>query len=79
MNRLTSEQLERMRKDGLSRDVRDAFAAAMRASDVWERERGRAQSQLGIDEILDWIDELRSVFGEPEVDRRSWIGTDFRL
>ncbi len=79
MSRPKSEQLERMRDDGLSREVRDAFAAANRACDAWERERGRAQSRLGIDEVLDWIDELRAVFGEPEIDRRSWIGNDFRL
>jgi hypothetical protein len=79
LSRLTREQLEQMREDGLSRDVREAFAAAEHASDAWERERGRARSQLGIDEILGWIDELRAVFGEPEVDRRPWIGNDFRL
>jgi hypothetical protein len=79
MSRLTREQLEQMRDDGLSSDVRDAFIAAERASDRWGRDRGRAQSQLGIDETLDWIDELRAVFGEPEVDRRPWTGDDFRL
>ena len=79
MNRLTREQLEQMREDGLSRDVREAFVAAERACETWEHERGRAQSQLGIDEILGWIDELRAVFGEPEIDRRPWIGNDFRM
>ncbi len=79
MSRLTPEQLEEMREDGLSPEIREAFRAAERASDAWERKRGRAQSQLGIDEILAWIDELRAVFGEPEVDRHPWVGDDFRL
>jgi hypothetical protein len=79
MSRLTPAQLEQMRDDGLSGDVREAFATAERATDTWERDRARAASQLGIGEILDWIDELRAVFGEPEVDRRPWIGEDFRL
>ena len=79
MSRLTREQLEGMRADGLSAGARKAFAAAESACDAWERERGRSQSQLGIDEILDWIDQLRQVFGDPEVDRRRWIGDDFRL
>lgn len=79
MSRLTREQLEEMREDGLSPDVRKAFEVAERATDAWERERGRAQSQLGIEEILDWIDELRAAFGDPEVDRRPWVGDDFRL
>ena len=79
MTRLTREELEQMREDGMSAEVREAFTAAEHASTVWERERGRARTQLGIDEILAWIDELRAVFGEPEIDRRPWIGNDFRL
>ena len=79
MSRLTREQLEEMRADGLSPEIRKAFAAAESAVDAWERERGRSQSQLGIEEMLDWIDQLRQVFGDPEVDRRPWIGDDFRL
>jgi hypothetical protein len=79
MTRLPREQLEEMREDGASQSLRDAFTAAERASNEWERHRGRAQSQLGIEEILDWIDELRAAFGEPDVDRRPWTGDDFRL
>ena len=79
MSRLTREELEEMRADGLSPEVRKAFAAGESASHAWERERGRSQSQLGIEEILDWIDGLRQVFGDPEVDRRRWVGDDFRL
>ena len=79
MTRLRREELEEMREDGSSAEIRDAFAAAERASAEWDRARGRAQSQLGIEEILDWIDELRAVFGEPDVDRRPWVGDDFKL
>ncbi len=79
MTRLPREQLEEMREDGSSQKLRDAFAAAEHACNEWERRRGRAQSQLGIEEILDWVDELRAAFGDPDVDRRPWVGDDFRL
>jgi hypothetical protein len=29
--------------------------------------------------ILNWIDQLRTLFGDPPVDRRPWRGDDFRL
>jgi hypothetical protein len=34
---------------------------------------------VGLDAVLDWIDQLRALFGEPRVDRRVWRGSDFRL
>ncbi len=32
-----------------------------------------------LDATLDWIDQLRDVFGEPAVDQEPWQGDDFRL
>jgi hypothetical protein len=34
---------------------------------------------MGIDDLLDWVDELRAVFGEPPVNRSAWRGSNFRL
>ena len=68
-----------MREEGMSEDIREAFRAGERAAEAWMRERGRAQTQLGIEDMLDWVDQLRAAFGEPEVDQRPWVGDDFRL
>jgi hypothetical protein len=69
------EELEEMRREGLSPELRREFADAQRAVDEWERGRPRR----GLSDLLDWVDELRGVFGEPAVDRRPWKGNDFRL
>jgi hypothetical protein len=68
------EELESMREEGLSPDVRREFRASAEATERWDRAH-----PLDLNGILDWIDELRHVFGEPPVDRRSWRGDDFRL
>ncbi len=75
MTRPSREELEDMREEGLSSAVRQDFAAAERAVAAWEQ----ARPALGLAGVLDLIDELRSLFGDPEVDRRPWVGTDFRL
>ena len=75
MSRPTRDELEAMRDAGRSQDVRAAFAASQRSVAEWERSQGAS----GLVEVLEWIDELRSVFGDPEVNRRPWIGDDFRL
>lgn len=79
MKRLTRTQLEEMREDGMSPRIRSDFADAKREIARWEHARGRARLQLGIEDMLVWVDALRAVFGEPEVDRRAWVGNDFRL
>ena len=75
MTRPTREELDDMREEGLSPSVRESFAASERAVAAWEQ----ARPGLGLAGVLDLIDELRSAFGDPEVDLRPWVGTDFRL
>ncbi len=53
---------------------RDDFARSARAVSRFERSR-RAR----IDALLDWVDALRDLFGDPPVNPRSWRGSDFRL
>ncbi len=44
------------------------------------RESDLEHKPLGsIDKVLDWIDQLRDMSGEPRVDDRPWKGNDFRL
>jgi hypothetical protein len=43
---------------------------------VLEWERAHPTTLAG---ILHFIDELRSLFGDPPVDLEPWQGTDFRL
>jgi len=75
MRRPVRDGLEGMRDEALSAEMRRSFAESSRAVAAWERERPR--SSLGA--VLDWADELRRAFGEPPVDRRPWLGDDFRL
>ena len=53
-------------------DLREA-ARLNRAWDLEHRPLGT------IDEVLDFVDQLREIFGEPKVDTRPWRGDDFRL
>jgi hypothetical protein len=68
------EELDAMRRDGLSAELRRDFAASAAATEAWDR----AHPQ-DVNATLDWIEQLRQVFGDPEVDRRPWRGNDFRL
>jgi hypothetical protein len=70
----TAEELASLREDGLCEARRRDFQASARATAAWEREHA-----AGIEAILDWIDQLRGVFGDPPVDRTPWRGSDFRL
>jgi hypothetical protein len=74
MTRPTAEELASLREDGLSETLRREFRASARATAAWEREHG-----ADLEAILDWIDQLRSIFGDPPVDRTPWRGSDFRL
>jgi len=75
VSRPTREELDEMREQGNSTALRDAFTASQRAIAAWEQ----SHPPPTLDDVLDWVDELRRVFGEPEVDRAPWVGTDFRL
>ena len=75
MTRSPRQELEEMRQEGLSADVRRRFEAAGRGVAAWERGGPRP----GLAEVLDWVNSLRLVFGDPEVDRTPWRGNDFRL
>jgi hypothetical protein len=68
------EELESMREDGLSAEMRRQFQASAEATARWDR----AHPQ-DVTDILDWIEQLRQAFGDPPVDRRPWRGNDFRL
>ncbi len=68
------EDLEEMRRDALSPEIREEFRRSARAVARWEREHPR-----DLDAVLDWIEQLRRLFGDPEVNREPWRGEDFRL
>jgi hypothetical protein len=68
------EELEEFRDDALSEDARRAFRASAEVTACWDRAH-----PLDVNAILDWIEELRQVFGDPKLDRRPWRGNDFRL
>ena len=70
----TREELAEMREQALSPEAREGFAASRRAVAAWERAH-----PVDIAGILDWVDQLRALFGELPVDRRPWRGDDFRL
>ena len=74
MSRLSREELESMRADGLSSERRAELREAERAGRAWE-----VAHPMDLGSVLDWIDALRAAFGEPEVDRTPWRGDDFRL
>ncbi len=74
MTGLRAGELEAFREEGLSEERRLAFRASAEAIERWERAH-----PVGIEEILDWIDQLRAAFGEPPVETRPWRGDDFRL
>jgi len=69
MNRSRSEELEAMREDGLFEEIRREFRASAEATARWDRAH-----PTDVDAILDWIDALRAMFGDPPVDRRTWWG-----
>lgn len=57
-----------------SESVRANFAASERACEAWERAHPTT-----LEGILDWIEQLRQLFGDPPVDRTPWKGDDFRI
>ena len=72
--KLSDAEIREMLEDVRSPAVRANFAASARACDAWEREH-----PVTIEGILDWIDQLRALFGDPPVDPAPWRGDDFRI
>lgn len=71
---LSEEEKAEMLEDARSSEVRRRFQDAARACEAWDRAH-----PVTLEGALDWIDALRALFGDPEVDRRPWRGDDFRL
>ncbi|MEX2205282.1 MAG: hypothetical protein WEF50_03535 [Myxococcota bacterium] len=74
MTRLSAQELLELREDGLSAARRREFDESARICQAWD-----LAHPLTLDGVLDWIDELRVTFGEPETSRAPWRGNDFRL
>lgn len=74
MNEDFRRELESMREEALSPEVREGFRRSAEAVEAMERERPTTLAST-----LDWIDQLRALFGDPPVDSRPWQGSDFRL
>lgn len=73
-SRLSAQELLEFREDGLSEARRREFEESARICEDWDRAH-----PMTLEGVLDWIDQLRAAFGEPEVDRTPWRGSDFRL
>jgi hypothetical protein len=58
-------------------DIRAALFAIHRG--LVEREAWERENPTSIEGILDWIDQLREAFGDPEPDRTPWHGDDFKI
>jgi len=71
---MSREDLDAFRAEGLSEARRDAFRRAAEAEASWD-----AAHPVDLAAILDFIDQLRALFGDPPVDRTPWRGSDFRL
>ena len=71
---MSRDELEAFRAEGLCEARRDAFRRAAEAEASWD-----APHPIDLAGILDFIDHLRSLFGDPPVDRTPWRGNDFRL
>ncbi len=58
----------------LPASARASFAASRRAIAQWDRAH-----PVDLAAMLDWVDQLRALFGDPPVDRQPWRGDDLRL
>lgn len=63
-----------MLEDGRSQARRENFRSCERAAREWEHQRPH-----GLDEALAWAQQIRALFGDPTLDLRPWVGSDFRL
>lgn len=53
---------------------RAAFRARRAVEAAWD-----AEHPSTLDRLLHFVEELRQLFGDPEIDRRPTRGSDFRL
>ena len=74
MSRMSAEDLAEFRAEAFDPERTRAFAESARICEEWDRAH-----PVGLEGILDWIDQLRALFGDPPVDRTPWRGDDFRL
>jgi len=69
-----SRELEEFRDEALSPESRAEWLASARAVEAWDRAH-----PVSMETILGFIDQLREMFGEPEVDRTPWRGDKFLI
>jgi hypothetical protein len=74
VSRLSRGECEEILAEARSPRARANFAAAERVCDEWDRAHPTT-----LEGILDWIEQLRQLFGDPPVDREPWRGDDFKL
>jgi len=74
MSRLSAAEIEELLRDARDPERTRAFAESARICEEWDRAH-----PVGLEGILDWIEQLRALFGDPPVDRTPWRGDDFRL
>jgi len=70
----SARELAGFREDGLSEARRRDFEESARICAEWDRAH-----PVSLEGILDWIDQLRALFGDPPVDPTPWRGDDFRI
>jgi hypothetical protein len=68
------EALLEFRAEGLSEERRLAFRESAAITEKWDREH-----PLGLAGVLDFIDQLREMLGEPAVNTEPWRGDDFKI
>ena len=68
MTRRTNEPAPLLEDLG-SPDAREALAASNRAAEEWDRHH-----PVTLPQMLDFIDQLRSAFGDEMPDRTPWSG-----
>lgn len=74
MTRLSPAECEEMLAEARSERVRANFAASARDCEAWDRAHPTT-----LEGILEWIEQLRQVFGDPPVDRTPSVADDFRI
>jgi hypothetical protein len=58
----------------IDESARESFEESRHVVEAWDRAH-----PVGVEGILDFIDQLRSLFGDPPVCRLPWRGDDFRV
>lgn len=66
--------LEEMREHALDPETRENFRRSAQIVHEWER-----ANPTTLDQMLDWIEQIRRTFGDMPVDTEPWRGSDFRL